>query len=59
MGCLINKGVIEIQQLPDSDAKEIPPWIRNDMCGWSDGSIPDNEFVAAITFLVKNGLVKP
>ncbi|MGI0004272.1 MAG: hypothetical protein ACREAX_03130, partial [Candidatus Nitrosotenuis sp.] len=59
MKYLVDKGVIEIQQLSDSDAKEIPQWVRSNVCGWSDGSIPDNEFVAAITFLVKNGLIRP
>jgi hypothetical protein len=50
-------------QIPESSQNEgsgtIPRWVKNNSCWWADGSISDSEFINAIAFLVKIGLINP
>ena len=42
----------------ESNASEIPVWIKNNAGWWADGSIDDNSFVQGIQFLVQEGFMK-
>ena len=42
----------------ESNASEIPVWIKNNAGWWADGSIDDSSFVQGIQFLVQEGFMK-
>ena len=42
----------------ESNASEIPVWIKNNAGWWADGSIDDSSFVQGIQFLVQEGILK-
>ena len=39
------------------EAAEIPFWIRNNAGWWAEGQLTDNDFVAGIQWLVRNGII--
>ncbi len=39
-------------------SNEIPTWIKNNACWWSQGAITNGDFVQGIEFLVNNGIIK-
>jgi hypothetical protein len=54
----------KIIQIPSTDSESeslstsmIPDWIRNTATWWTSDAISDKEFIAAIQFLVKNGII--
>ena len=42
----------------ESNASEIPVWIKNNAGWWADGSIDDSSFVQGIQFLVQEGFMR-
>jgi hypothetical protein len=45
---------------PDAVAdnpKNIPQWIINDVCWWSEGQISDSEYIQTAQYLVSNGFI--
>ncbi len=38
-------------------AAEVPPWIRTTAQFWVDGVTTDSEFVSAIQFLIRAGII--
>lgn len=42
---------------PSISAQTIPGWIKNNAGWWADGTISENEFVMAIQFLIKEGIL--
>ena len=36
---------------------DVPPWVKNNAAWWADGTIGDNEFIQAIQFLIKEGIM--
>lgn len=41
-----------------ADTPAIPQWIKNNAKWWSDGSIPDAEFLKGIQYLVQHGMIQ-
>jgi len=37
--------------------QEIPLWVKNNANWWSQGLIPDADFIKGIQFLVENGII--
>ncbi len=37
---------------------EIPDWIKNNASWWADGTISEFEFLAGVSFLIDNGIIK-
>jgi hypothetical protein len=37
---------------------EIPPWIKNNAKWWSEDKISDSEFISALQYLIKSGVIK-
>jgi len=40
------------------ESEEIPAWIKNNACWWSQGLITDGDFVNGIQFLIENGIIQ-
>ena len=61
LGYLISKGVLEVpptERGGDADRGEsIPEWIKTTTGYWTDGFTSDAEFVGAIQFLMRAGIV--
>lgn len=36
---------------------EIPGWVKNNAGWWSEGKIPDSDFVSGIQYLITNGII--
>ena len=41
-----------------SSVQEIPSWIKNTAKWWSEDSVTDDEFLSALEFLVKSGIIR-
>jgi hypothetical protein len=41
-----------------STGQNVPFWIKNTAEWWSQDIVSDDEFVAALEFLVKNGIIR-
>jgi hypothetical protein len=37
---------------------EIPSWVKNNAGWWSEGALPDSDFVAGIQYLIEEGILK-
>jgi len=45
--------------LPSAHAEEkIPPWIQSTAIWWSEGTVSDEEFIAALEFLIQEGVIQ-
>jgi len=40
------------------EPNELPSWIKNTACWWSQGAITDGDFVNGIQFLIEQGIIK-
>ncbi len=62
MQYLIKERIIVLPSIPESsstgEVTEIPPWIKNTAGWWSQGQVSDKEFVAAMQFLIKEGIIR-
>jgi len=62
MQYLIKERIIVLPSTPESsstgEVTEIPPWIKNTAGWWAQGQVSDKEFVAAMQFLIKEGIIK-
>jgi len=58
---LIKEGLIQIPETSQSTtgdgSQEIPAWVKNNADWWSQGLIPDADFLKGIQFLVENGII--
>jgi len=65
VGFLIKNKIIQIHDLPTTPDGEIaiendiviPSWIKNNAGWWIEGKISDTEFVLALQYLVKTGII--
>ncbi len=57
-GNSIAEKKIPIIQSEPRITQKIPDWVKNTMKWYLDGSISENEMIAAIQFLVKEGIIK-
>ena len=59
---LIKQRIIVIPDLPEQASEtaeqKVPDWIRSNAGWWADGTITDKEFITAIQFLVKEGIIR-
>jgi hypothetical protein len=54
---ILSMGIVPA--IPTAHAEEkIPKWIQNTATWWSEGTISDDEFLAAIEFLIKEGVIE-
>jgi hypothetical protein len=37
--------------------QEVPQWVKNNACWWSEGSITDLDFASGIEYLVREGII--
>ena len=44
--------------IPSAFAENVPEWVKNTAGWWSTDVISETEFVNAIEFLIKNGIIK-
>jgi len=49
---------IESGEDGNEESYEIPAWIKNNACWWSQGAITDGDFVNGLQFLIKEGIIK-
>ena len=40
------------------DANNVPDWVKNNAGWWADGTLTENEFVNALQYLIKMGIMK-
>lgn len=53
-----NNVIIVPKTTPNSgNSGEIPGWLKNNACWWSDGIISDQDFTAGIQYLISNGII--
>ena len=45
-------------QAKSAEEKAVPAWVKNNAGWWASNTISDEEFVAALQFLVKEGMIK-
>jgi len=38
--------------------EKIPDWIKNNAKWWSEGKIPDDDFISGIKYLVEQGIIR-
>ncbi|MBT8172830.1 MAG: peptidase, partial [Nitrosopumilus sp.] len=38
-------------------AEGVPAWVKNNAGWWADGTIAESEFISAIEFLIKDGII--
>src|SRR5438552_8593751 len=36
---------------------DVPQWVKNVAKRWSEGSLPDNEFIKGIQYLIQQGII--
>ncbi len=41
-----------------SGSKNIPSWINNNACWWSQGLIGDEDFASGLEFLISTGIIQ-
>jgi uncharacterized protein YjbI with pentapeptide repeats/lysophospholipase L1-like esterase len=59
VGFLVNKGIIQIQTISNSEKSEtVPDWVKNTAGWWADDAISETEFVNAVGFLVNKGIIQ-
>ena len=39
------------------DANNVPDWVKNNAGWWADGTLTENEFVNALQYLIKMGIM--
>ncbi|MEK0367876.1 MAG: peptidase, partial [Nitrosopumilus sp.] len=49
--------VIPTTESSSEETQDIPDWIKNNACWWSQGIITDGDFVNAIQYLISKGIV--
>ena len=56
---LIDNGIIVVPAKSENagDSQEVPQWVKNNACWWSEGSITDLDFATGIQYLVKQGII--
>ncbi len=58
---MIKSNMIQIPSIDQSDSTnnvdQIPSWIKNNAGWWASGEIDDNEFINAVQYLVKQGII--
>ena len=60
---LVQENIISVptteEALDDEEANitSIPIWVRNNAAWWSEEQIGDNDFIAGIEYLIKNGII--
>jgi len=59
MSYLVENNVIIVPKTTPNfgNSDEIPSWIKNNACWWSDGTISDSDFAAGIQYLISNGII--
>lgn len=57
MQYLITNDLVQFSSVTQGSSVSIPSWVRTDAKFWSDGSISDKEFSAAIQYLVSSGVI--
>jgi uncharacterized membrane protein (UPF0127 family) len=57
MQYLITNNLVQFSSVPQGSSVSIPSWVRTDAKSWSDGSISDKEFLAAVQYLVSSGII--
>ena len=59
---LIKEKIIDIPDLPEQAStiseEHVPEWIKNTAGWWSEGLIPEGDFISGIKWLVENGIIK-
>ena len=59
---LIIKEIIQIpktSQSEDADVtQDVPTWVKSNAGWWAEGLMSDQEFVNAIQFLIKKGIIR-
>ena len=57
---LIKENIIEIPETQKSETFEqtLPDWVKNNAKWWGDDLISDDEFISALEFLVKKGIIR-
>jgi len=56
---IIKSPIIEKNiQKNDVSKLELPPWIRNNAKWYAEGSIGESDFISALQYMIKNGIMK-
>jgi len=59
---MIKEKIIDIPDLPPSSSEiaeeKVPDWIKTNAKWWADGLISEDDFVQAIEYLVKAGIIR-
>jgi len=62
MQYLIKERIIVLPYIPESSTTsedvEIPPWIKNTAGWWAQGEVSDQEFLSAMQYLIKEGVLQ-
>ncbi|MCY4491276.1 MAG: phosphate ABC transporter substrate-binding protein PstS [Thaumarchaeota archaeon] len=51
-------GPVENQNDNNADSLDIPSWIKDNARWWADGLISDEEYIAALQYLIEQGILK-
>ncbi len=51
-------GIPSFTQNVSAETKSVPSWIKNTASFWVDGNVSDTEFLSAMEFLIKNGIIQ-
>jgi len=62
MQYLIKERIIVLPYIPESsstgEGMVIPSWIKNNAGWWAQGEVSDQEFVSAMQYLIKEGILR-
>jgi TusA-related sulfurtransferase len=56
---LIDDGIIRVpSSQPSTSSENIPDWIKTTAKWWSNDEITNDDFILAIEFLIKKGIIR-
>ena len=56
---LINNNVIIVTANSGAGSSdEIPSWVKNNACWWSENQISDDDFASGLKYLIENGIIQ-
>ena len=57
---LIKNDIIKLQneRIDALGTNEVPEWVKNNACWWSEDKIPDIDFIFGIEYLVNIGTIR-
>ncbi len=51
-------SLLTTSMISAQSSSQIPQWVKNNACWWSDGSISDRDFALGLEYLVRQGIIR-